>query len=191
MKELEIFKNTMMSHKNELAFKKLEIQKNIIEKDLDNKTLKIKQDVDKLKLIKKENSNDVDKLYETFKKNLNKPQQQENDISSVSIINKIKTYCEKCNLSGLDLIKILDKTSITDPHIDLNEVHSSFLKLNILTEEESQFFIDLLKIYNDSSLIKIETFLYMLEEKSKEGEEKDCLYDDYDMYKRNDNEDYE
>lgn len=192
LKELESFKNVLLSHKNELYVNKIETQNNLIFKDLEQKTKLMKDDVEKIAKIKDKNDNsEIEKLYEDFK--CKQTSNSNENIEEYSAIQKIQNYCQRMNLITMELINKLNK-DITNGEVDLQEAKNTIIRLKILDEIEADDFIKPLKIYHGEkikiALLKCIIDSEVYDEIERIAEENDCDIEDVKEYYSNDEYDY-
>ena len=162
-KELDNFKNTLLSHKNEINHKKIETQNTIIFKDLEAKSKFMQEDLTKIKNIKTETKSDLESLVENFTNSIKLSSENYSDlIEESAITNKIKSYCERMNLQTMDLVKKLDHNSFIDLEVDLENLQENLYRLKILNQTESEEFCNMLKIYYGKK-IKVDYLIKILE----------------------------
>ena len=168
MKELDSFKNFIVDHKNQMQIEKINYQNNQIYKDLDSKVKFLKDDVLKIRDIKKPTENEyILKVEEFKKKNLNLIESLPNELTKSSIINKIKNYCIKMKLNSMSLLNMINNSrfSIND-EVDLNSIKINLVKFSILNENEAEFFTKTLFDYKNDK-IKIDNFICLIDEQYK------------------------
>lgn len=172
LKELEKFKNIILSHKNEAKLVKIEVQNKSLYDDLEKKTKIMREDVVRINEIKnkeKDNSDlniDVDRLYDNFKnKSENLQSELTNQIEESCAIKKINSYIKRMNLTAVDLTNKLDDDSFLSSMIDLDKAKATLLRLKIFekeNEKECDNFLNILRRYHGNK-VKVEYFLCILE----------------------------
>jgi hypothetical protein len=146
-RELDSFKNTIMTHKNNIEMKKIELQSNIVDQDLNYKSKMIKKDLQKMLDAKTKPKSELDRAIDEYKSKLNSFKEQMNR-ESISYIAKIKDYCERMNLTTREAIKVFDKNSILSNEVQLAEMKKQLEKLKILNATDSGNFIEMVKRYH-------------------------------------------
>jgi hypothetical protein len=187
-KELDMFKDTLMSHKNNIEIKKIELQNRIVDQDLDYKSKVVRKDLQKMVDLKAKPKSELDLLIEQYRANLDGYKKQL-DKHVVSSIVKIKDYCSRMNLTTREAIKLLDKNSLLSEEVGLNEMNKQLIKLKILEQSEANYLIEVIKRYHDDP-ISVDALEMIIDENLEKGYKDEELENAIIEEEDNDNYDY-